>query len=685
MLVAPAARTGVMKIASGPIKDAVKAPNASAAEKQEPFHSLMQELSLTEERPATEPEKGDMHDILKDVAPKAATPRVTPSHSSIEPSASATEKQKSKPAKKDATNDLATLFPPAPATRESMPPVVWSFQIHAIPEATTPQAIAPNVGMGVENEAVRGATDKDRQQTKPAARPPVQVMAQGELQSAQPVLPSEPSRREQIGSPSGDTVTEVASQNDAIEIEDSTPPDTVQSITPTAPAGDATTATVAFEARLRPIQANSATEIASASLVRPFRVGAAPAASTIPISPPDTPMTAMTEFEARSEPTLPVRNLQHEIGAEWRSVAAGVTPAVSTTPISPSEKPALPKAASDPRSRTNLAAQDLRQAIGEEPGRVHAGPALPAATSSAPEPQSSASSDAPAYTASSSPTDRPTLAQTSFEAPIQPIFPIQTVVYELERQPGAARPESSPARGQAQESSSTPRPPALAVPEQKRDNNDRDQPEREPKSGTSSGTQAPSMSEATPRVETARSAIVNSIDASIATQAPTMSSNSAPAQAPSEPASQRHAAAADAAPAAAPPPSPTNASDIKIALNDNGQRVELRVTERAGDIHVTVRTPDSQLATAMREDLPTLSSKLEQSGLHSEMWRPGPSMTSENRALETSSRVAGSDSRQQPDEGRQQEGRQQDPRNPQQTLNRKSDRKDFSWLFESIR
>jgi hypothetical protein len=131
------------------------------------------------------------------------------------------------------------------------------------------------------------------------------------------------------------------------------------------------------------------------------------------------------------------------------------------------------------------------------------------------------------------------------------------------------------------------------------------------------------------------------------------------------------------------------ANNIRIALDDNGQRVELRLSERAGDIHVAVRTPDSQLAESLRGDLPSLSSKLEQSGYHSEMWKPTHSTSSEMRLPNMGNSNLSSDTRQQSggrqqDEGSQQQ--QQNPKNPQQqTLNRKTDRKEFSWLFQSIR
>jgi hypothetical protein len=168
------------------------------------------------------------------------------------------------------------------------------------------------------------------------------------------------------------------------------------------------------------------------------------------------------------------------------------------------------------------------------------------------------------------------------------------------------------------------------------------------------------------------------------------------APAPAAPAPAPHTAAAPtpvAAPAPVAPipdpvPVPAAATDIKIALNDNGQRVELRVTDRAGDIHVTVRTPDAQLATSLRSDLPVLSSKLEQSGFHSDMWRPAAGGGAA-KTIETAASNLASDSRENAGGRQQRQQPEQDPRNPQQQQqqqqNRKSDRKEFTWLLQSIR
>lgn len=50
--------------------------------------------------------------------------------------------------------------------------------------------------------------------------------------------------------------------------------------------------------------------------------------------------------------------------------------------------------------------------------------------------------------------------------------------------------------------------------------------------------------------------------------------------------------------------------------------VELRVAERAGEIHVSVRTPDASLQTSLRQDLGALSSSLERAGFRAETFVP---------------------------------------------------------------
>jgi hypothetical protein len=137
------------------------------------------------------------------------------------------------------------------------------------------------------------------------------------------------------------------------------------------------------------------------------------------------------------------------------------------------------------------------------------------------------------------------------------------------------------------------------------------------------------------------------------------------------------------------PPEPTHppaaAREIRVQV-DGLQRVELRMVERGGEVHVAVRTPDSRLAGSLREDLPVLSARLEQTGLRAAAWHTGSSAGERQPAL-TSNAGAGSGERQDAstsDDGRRQQGRQ-DSKPQQQNAPRKEQRKDFQWLFTSLR
>jgi hypothetical protein len=143
-------------------------------------------------------------------------------------------------------------------------------------------------------------------------------------------------------------------------------------------------------------------------------------------------------------------------------------------------------------------------------------------------------------------------------------------------------------------------------------------------------------------------------------------------------------------PPAPPEPPADNAKplsplrEIRLEFNNADQRVELRMVERAGDVHVAVRTPDARLAGAIREDLPALSARLEHTGFHAEGWHTGIPEVPRLASLATAAGSSPQDQQQQsdPNRGRQQ---QEDRQQPKQQESRKNDRKDFAWLFTSLR
>jgi hypothetical protein len=125
---------------------------------------------------------------------------------------------------------------------------------------------------------------------------------------------------------------------------------------------------------------------------------------------------------------------------------------------------------------------------------------------------------------------------------------------------------------------------------------------------------------------------------------------SAPAPRPAQPAGPPQRGEAEAARPAAP------ARVISLRVSDAGQeRVELHVTERAGEVHVAVRTADVNLASSLRENLSDLVQRLEHTGFHAETWRPGPGASA---SAQDSSADRGGDADQFPG-ARQQHSQQQ--------------------------
>jgi hypothetical protein len=140
-----------------------------------------------------------------------------------------------------------------------------------------------------------------------------------------------------------------------------------------------------------------------------------------------------------------------------------------------------------------------------------------------------------------------------------------------------------------------------------------------------------------------------------------------------------------------PPVQTAAAHDIKLQVAGEGdQRVEVRVTERGGDVVVAVRTPDTRLAGDLRQELPALATKLEQSGFHATTWQPAASGEREHLA-DPQAAASGQDAQgQSRQNGREQQRdpeqqKQQGPENPANPAQPKEQGKDFAWLLSSIR
>jgi hypothetical protein len=126
------------------------------------------------------------------------------------------------------------------------------------------------------------------------------------------------------------------------------------------------------------------------------------------------------------------------------------------------------------------------------------------------------------------------------------------------------------------------------------------------------------------------------------------------------------------------------ANELRVEVPTESGKVDVRVMERGGDLHVSVRTADNHLAGNLREGLPALSARLEESGFRSEAWRPAAAT---ERRAETPPAGRSLPSGQQsgdPNRGRQPQQQQQDPRNAAKRSN-KNERNNFAWLFTPTR
>ncbi|MDR3700075.1 MAG: flagellar hook-length control protein FliK [Candidatus Sulfopaludibacter sp.] len=143
-----------------------------------------------------------------------------------------------------------------------------------------------------------------------------------------------------------------------------------------------------------------------------------------------------------------------------------------------------------------------------------------------------------------------------------------------------------------------------------------------------------------------------------------------------------------AAPLSEPVSTPAGPKNVEMHFSVDEGRVQVHVAERAGEVRVAVHTPDANLAGALREELPQLTSRLEQSGFHAETWH-GPTAGSAEgirpgEPSPGSPRQDTPDSRQQNSGGQQQE-EQQRRQPPEEQAAARSGRGDFSWLFNAVR
>jgi hypothetical protein len=130
------------------------------------------------------------------------------------------------------------------------------------------------------------------------------------------------------------------------------------------------------------------------------------------------------------------------------------------------------------------------------------------------------------------------------------------------------------------------------------------------------------------------------------------------------------------------------ARDIQLQLTQGDQRVDVRLSERGGEVRVAVRTPDTQLAGALRDQLPRLSAQLEQTGFRTETWHPAISEAPSGQdrrmpSTQSFSNPPGGGQSQSQQDSRQQQSSRQPKANPAPAA-KSSQRKEFAWLMSQL-
>jgi len=108
-------------------------------------------------------------------------------------------------------------------------------------------------------------------------------------------------------------------------------------------------------------------------------------------------------------------------------------------------------------------------------------------------------------------------------------------------------------------------------------------------------------------------------------------------------------------------PSPTSSHDFRVRVPDNqGGSMDVRFVESGGEVRVSVKTPDNNLAQTLRGQLNQLAQQLSTGGVQTELWQPGSDRSFQGSQQESDSRHGSGGGRR--EQGQQQESNSNKPR-----------------------
>jgi hypothetical protein len=69
--------------------------------------------------------------------------------------------------------------------------------------------------------------------------------------------------------------------------------------------------------------------------------------------------------------------------------------------------------------------------------------------------------------------------------------------------------------------------------------------------------------------------------------------------------------------------------NLSIRVSDGGSRTaDVSISERAGEVRVSVRSNDADLTASLRSDLNDLAARIDRHGVSAEFWHPAPATVS---------------------------------------------------------
>ena len=373
----------------------------------------------------------------------------------------------------------------------------------------------------------------------------------------------------------------------------------------------------------------------------------APAQTAMPAAPADDP-TASRSAEASSTTELPLSQTNEGKPAAGRSSAPRHSSPDAAAPVS--RRQAAPQ---EPADAAGTSGESTVRTIDEHiAATIRAGAAV-----------SAASASIVAFRARLVPLE-------TEEKPVPPSKPLPASPAPA-AQPSADSPRETSHRDATATSSQEASAPTQAQSKQEDRDSDRQSSQQQPQ---------PRQPAAIDTQQTATQQPAQSVAVSPTT--PRLASTAARADADPAPQPATPAHVTEAKPAAV--------RDLRLEVSGADQRVEVRLTERAGEVRVAVRTPDARLAADLRENLPTLSSRLEQTGFRAEGLLHDSASASgiERRDLQqTGSGGSGEGEQGGRNQGEQQRGQQQQQQHPQrqrtpeEISESKTKRKDFAWFL----